>query len=180
MLQNLKSLIRALAGLGIKDVGLTKIAGFHPVQSVPSKYGFFNPISVSCGWISPDGKYFYNGTSHHDLIETAYRTSYQERAREIFSEQTKLAKPADLDYDDVVSAMYRDALNSGWVKVSNAYEIVTSMPTRESLVAFVDLVLSYDNPESEDKVITLRSGRYEILFSGTILELYNFARTIGR
>jgi len=179
MARSIKSLIRSLSQIGIKDSSLEKLATFKSIFSVPSKYAFFNPISVSCGWISPDGKYFYNGTSHYDLIETAYRDSYQERAREIFAEQTKLAKPAGLDYDDVISAMYRDAIGSGWTKVSNAYEIFASLPTRESIIAFVDLVLSYANPESEEKVITLRSGRYETLFSGTVFELYDFARSIG-
>lgn len=169
---NLKTLIRGLATLGFNIPELVKLASLKIMISKPSSYRFFDKRAVSCGWISPDGEYFFNGSGHYELALLIWENHKRDRFREI----VRVNPEAGLD--DINYIIFKEMLRDGWVKISNASEIECEAPTRASIDAFVSLFLSYDKCPM-DMTIFLNGKGYELLFSGDILEAEKWANRLA-
>lgn len=181
MNKKLQNLIKTLSNLGLKTNGLKKLASSISIGDLdpekdssvekPSAYRFFNQTSVSCGWISPEGKYYYNNMDHYSMINFIYKKEYR-------AKYDKIGREKKGDFDKILFEVYKDALLSGWIKVSNAFEISTGRLSKPAINGFIDLFLSYGDRSQEEKIINLTSKNYELIFSGTIFELEAFARRV--
>lgn len=165
-----------LAGLGIKDFRLTKLAMLQVMISKPSEYRFFDATAVSCGWISPAGEYFFDTTlrdrgSHYDLAFLIYEKYREDRFRDIVRQNPKAG------VDDITYIIFKEMIRDGWIKISNAFNIECEMPRRETLDAFVSLFLSYDRPPMALDIFLTGKG-YQMLFQGNILEFEKFVNRL--
>lgn len=139
--------------------------------SKPSEYRFFDPTAVSCGWISPEGEYFFNTGGHYDLSFLIYEKYRGDRFRDIVRQNPQAG------IDGITYIIFKEMIRDGWIKLSNGSVIECQVPKRASIDAFVTLFLSYDRPPME-KNITLTGLGYQMIFEGNILEFEDYAKRL--